>query len=154
MNALVSPYFADASVIYYRAMVQAASTTTATPFGFRFYNDNEGTLTSQGYTGIISGFMAIHGSASQSTSIPFAAGTWHYVCGKFQIATASGADNGQHIINVSPTPDPADGSVTGVTNGTSYLPINRVYLAQQSANAMLIDMVKISTEVISECGAL
>jgi hypothetical protein len=152
MNALVSPDFADASVIYYRALIQASATNTSGPFGFRFYNDTEGTLESQGYTHISSGFRATHGSAPTSDPTPFAAGVPHYVCGKFQIASGVGANDGQHIVSVSDTSNPANGSTISVTNGTGYLPVNRIYLAQYSSNAMLIDIAEASTEVIPECG--
>jgi hypothetical protein len=153
MNALASPYFANQSTIYYRALIQSSSTATATIFGLRFYNDTDSVLTSLGYIGLNSGGMfAIQGSSGNSVAVPFAASTTYYVCGKFQSATSEGANDGRHIINVSQTPSTDDGTTTEVTNGTHHLPINRVYLAQYSSNAMLIDDVRTSTEVISECG--
>jgi hypothetical protein len=149
---LKSPAIADADTIYYSAQIQTSSTATSS-MGFYFMNIDGETETTLGRTGLSSGFRAYHGSTN-SAGITIAGGTKYYMCGKFQVATSDGANDGMHLMNLSTTSNPVDGTTVGVTNGNSFSPINRVWIRQTSSNALVIDDIKGSTEVLPECGEL
>jgi hypothetical protein len=151
-NIAYSPILSTpVETVYYRYVFRSSSTNTSNLHGPGF--KGVGGTVEIGKTYRTSNVYITHGTAQTNVpAVPI--NTWHYVCGRITVATAEGANDGQHVINVGTSTNPLDNVTASLTNGVRHELIDQVFIGQSSSNSLMIDNVEFSTTEITECGSL